>query len=90
MSAKKNRFDHLFQRKLFRITKAAKKHPRKASQKSALDFRSVDPRAEAIMVPDHLCEVTVQHVVNSHAYPNSAEFRERLRSPLRDGEKDAA
>jgi hypothetical protein len=89
MSAKKNRFDELFQKKLFRIT-GAKKHPRKTSQRGVLDFRSISSRAEAIPIPDQLLEVTLQHVIESNRHPNTPEFRERLRSMLRDGGRNKA
>jgi hypothetical protein len=89
MSAKKNRFDRLFQEKLFQITKA-KKHPSKVSQRAVLDLRSISPRAGATPIPDQLFEVTLQHVIESNGHPNTPEFRERLRSMLRDGGRNKA
>jgi hypothetical protein len=89
MSAKKNRFNKLFQKKLFRITKA-KKQPSKVSQRAVFDLRSISPRAEAIPIPDQLFELTVQHVIDSNRHPNTPEFRERLRSMLRNGGRNKA
>jgi hypothetical protein len=89
MSAKKNRFDKLFQKKLFRITKA-KKHPSKVSQRAVFDLRSMRSRAEATPIPDQLFEVTLQRVIESNGHPNTPEFRERLRSMLRDFARNKA